>query len=132
MHNHRYRYSAEFIYTVLSEFEASTSKPREFFDTQEVNSQTVYMWRTKFGKMTEKQIADYRQMEERSSQLRVENQKLQRKLDAVSDFFLREFPDDKIRRGYARRLYQQGPLGQTEACELLIVKRNSFYKCKEQ
>ncbi len=39
--------------------------------------------------MTEQQISGFRQMEERSSLLKMENQKLQRELDAVSVFFLR-------------------------------------------
>jgi hypothetical protein len=122
----KYKYSAEQICNILKALENQGRGDSEFYKKHKINATTVDVWRKKFTRLSVERIEHLRQIEEEHRQLILENERLEQRSQAAIEFFKNEFPDVKVRRAYAKKLFEQGLIGQTEVCKLFSIKWNSF------
>jgi len=123
----KFKYSSEYISSLLHEFKGKSGTSTAFFKARGINGQTFYGWREKFGYMTAQQIDSLRGLEQENHRLQLENEKLLSQSNAATEFLMDEFPDAKTRRTHAKKLVDLGRIGQTDVCELFSIKLNSFH-----
>jgi len=128
----KYKYSAEQICHILKALEKQGRGDPEFYKKHKVNATTVDAWKKKFTRLSVERIEHLREIEEEHRQLTLENDRLKKQSIAAIELLKKEFPDKKIRRAHAKRLFEQGLIGQTEVCKLLSIKPNNFKHNREK
>jgi hypothetical protein len=117
---------------VLKALEKQGRGAPEFYKKHKVNATTVDVWRKKFTRFSVERIENLRQIEEEHRQLTLENERLKKRSQAAIEFFKNEFPDAKVRRSYAKKLFEKGLIGQTGVCKLFSIKWNNFIHNREK
>jgi hypothetical protein len=128
----KYKYSAKQIFEILQALGKQRRGDPEFYKKHKVKPTTVDAWKKKFTRLSFERIEHQLQIEEEHRQLSQENERLEAQSKAAIEFFKNEFPDAKDRRAYAKQLFEQGLIGQTEVCKLFSIKWNSFKHNREE
>jgi len=128
----KYKYSAEQICHILKTLENQRRGDPEFYEKHKVKPTTVDAWKKKFTRLSVERIQHLIQIEEEHRQLALENERLKQQSVAAIELLKKELPDEKIRRAHAKRLFEQGLIGQTEVCKLLSIKPNNFKHNREK
>jgi len=128
----KYKYSAEQICNILKALENQGRGDAEFYKKHKVNATTVDAWKKKFTRLSVERIESLLQIEEQHRQLTSENERLKEQNKAATEFLKTEFPDKKVRRAFAKQLFEQDLIGQTEVCKLFSIKLNNFKHNREK